>query len=89
MTPRVRRSESITLPPGRHPTLLRYKDEKCYPIAVEVGRVEKVSPIYTKPESDDESELSESSLDSRSEQGSYNPNDSRDSSVYGSETFGR
>ena len=28
MTPRARRSESITLPPGNHPGLIRYNDEK-------------------------------------------------------------
>jgi hypothetical protein len=30
MTPRARRSESITLPPGNHPGLIRYKDDKSY-----------------------------------------------------------
>jgi hypothetical protein len=30
MTPRTRRSESITLPPGNHPGLIRYKDDKSY-----------------------------------------------------------
>jgi hypothetical protein len=29
MTPRARRSESITLPPGNHPVLIRYNDEKA------------------------------------------------------------
>ena len=28
MSPRARRSESITLPPGNHPGLIRYNDEK-------------------------------------------------------------
>jgi len=28
MSPRARRSDSITLPPGHHPTLIRYNDEK-------------------------------------------------------------
>jgi len=30
MSPRARRSESITLPPGNHPGLIRYNDEKSY-----------------------------------------------------------
>lgn len=30
MTPRARRSESITLPPGNHPGLIRYKDDKTF-----------------------------------------------------------
>lgn len=90
MSPRARRSESITLPPGRHPILLRYKDEKSYPVAVELGREpEKISLSDAKSESDGDSDISESNLDSHSEQGSYNPNDSRDSSVYGIETCGR
>jgi hypothetical protein len=28
MSPRARRSESITLPAGHHPVLIRYRDEK-------------------------------------------------------------
>ena len=60
MSPRARRSESITLPPGHHPTLLRYKDEKSYPVAVEVGREsDKVYPNDTKPEADNRSALLE------------------------------
>jgi hypothetical protein len=30
MTPRTRRSESITLPPGNHPVLIRYNGDKSY-----------------------------------------------------------
>lgn len=30
MSPRARRSESITLPPGNHPGLIRYKDDKVF-----------------------------------------------------------
>ncbi|TVY75845.1 hypothetical protein LSUE1_G007732 [Lachnellula suecica] len=30
MSPRARRSESITLPPGNHPGLIRYNDDKSY-----------------------------------------------------------
>ena len=30
MSPRARRSESITLPPGNHPGLIRYKDQKSF-----------------------------------------------------------
>lgn len=28
MSPRARRSESVTLPPGNHPGLIRYNDDK-------------------------------------------------------------
>lgn len=28
MSPRAKRSESVTLPPGNHPCLIRYEDEK-------------------------------------------------------------
>ena len=38
MTPRARRSESITLPPGNHPGLVRYKDEKDFPTTSEKQR---------------------------------------------------
>lgn len=30
MSPRARRSDSITLPPGNHPGLIRYNDDKSF-----------------------------------------------------------
>jgi hypothetical protein len=69
MTPRARRSESITLPPGNHPCLVRYKDDKSY-----VPSTEKPSPapsIHTEYQS-------ESDLDAVSVSLSYDVNDSHD-----------
>jgi len=53
MTPRVRRSESITLPPGNHPGLIRYKDDKSY-----VPVVEKSVDADFDPKSEAEIRLS-------------------------------
>jgi hypothetical protein len=53
MTPRVRRSESITLPPGNHPGLIWFKDDKSYvPVA------EKLIDADFDPKSEAEIRLS-------------------------------
>ncbi|KAI9648063.1 Type 2 glycosyltransferase [Ciborinia camelliae] len=96
MSPRARRSESITLPPGNHPGLVRYKDE------VQVGppgTFEKHShqPSCSEksscalrlepdpyPHWDDEYDeffVDESNLDSASD-ASYDANDSNDDDVF-------
>lgn len=69
MTPRPRRSESITLPPGNHPNLVRYKDEKSF-----VPSTEKPDPAPSI-HSDYQSE---SDLDAVSISLSYDVNDSND-----------
>ena len=67
MSPRARRSESITLPPGNHPGLIRYNDDKTFPTASE-----KLS--------DPDDDQSESDLDSATDS-SYDVNDSNDNST--------
>ncbi len=72
MSPRARRSESITLPPGNHPGLIRYKDEK--------PKDDKSKDFYTTSEKSfdsDSDEISESDLDPASDD-SYDNNDSND-----------
>jgi len=49
MTPRARRSESITLPPGNHPGLIRYNDEKSSFTSSSIPKKEEEEcrpPIY-------------------------------------------
>jgi hypothetical protein len=72
MTPRPRRSESITLPPGNHPGLILYKDDKSY---VPPSPQEKPDPA---PSIDSEYQ-SESDMDAVSIRLSYEVNDSNDS----------
>lgn len=66
MSPRARRSESITLPPGNHPGLIRYKDDKEFFTTSE------------KPIDSDSDYLSESDLDEAPDP-SYDNNDSNES----------
>jgi hypothetical protein len=66
MSPRARRSESITLPPGNHPGLIRYKDDKTFPTSSEKAI-------------DPDDDQSESDLDCASDS-SYDVNDSSDNS---------
>ena len=66
MAPRARRSESVTLPPGNHPGLIRYNDDKTFPTSSE-----KVI--------DPDDDQSESDLDCASDS-SYDVNDSNDNS---------
>lgn len=54
MSPRARRSESITLPPGNYPNLIRYKDDKDY---------EYYTGSEKHIESVDDDDFSESDLD--------------------------
>jgi hypothetical protein len=71
MSPRARRSESITLPPGNHPGLIRYNDDKTY-----------TSPEKREPSEkgvDDDDGTSESNLDAATDH-SYDTNDSNDDS---------
>jgi hypothetical protein len=71
MTPRARRSESITLPPGNHPVLVRYKDDKSYiPSTEKPTTAPSAAPDYQ----------SESDLDAVSISLSYDLNDSNDDS---------
>lgn len=70
MSPRARRSESITLPPGNHPGLIRYNDDKSY-------TSEKHDPSEKGVDNDDGG--SESNLDSATDN-SYDANDSNDDS---------
>jgi hypothetical protein len=69
MSPRARRSESITLPPGNHPGLIRYKDEKNF-------NLEKEQHVDVALQNDDDP--SESDLGFASDD-SYDDNDSDDS----------
>lgn len=66
MTPRARRSESITLPPGNHPGLIRFKDDKSF------------IPSTEKTVDTDTDNKSESELDAATDD-SYDANDSNDS----------
>ena len=71
MSPRARRSESITMPPGNHPGLIRYNDDKTY-----------TSPEKCEPSEkgvDDDDGASESNLDAATDH-SYDANDSNDDS---------
>lgn len=70
MSPRARRSESITLPPGNHPGLIRYNDDKPF-------TTEKIAVFETDDSKSDGQ--TESDLDAVSDD-SYDPNDSNDSS---------
>lgn len=94
MSPRARRSESITLPPGNHPGLVRYKDE------VQVGAPEtfesshhtcseksscalglEPNPYLPSDDEYDEYFIDESNLDSASD-ASYDANDSHDDDIF-------
>lgn len=68
MSPRARRSESITLPPGNHPTLVRYNDDKVH-----------LCPSEKLIDHSDCDYSSESDLDDYPDEG-YDLNDSRTSS---------
>lgn len=75
MSPRARRSESITSPPASHPGLIRYNDDKTF-------ASEKVSDpdsSDTQDTHDTHDTPSESVFDSTSDD-SYDINDSNDSS---------
>ncbi|TVY14933.1 hypothetical protein LARI1_G008374 [Lachnellula arida] len=71
MSPRARRSESVTMPPGNHPGLIRYNDDKAYPSP------EKCDP--SEKEVDDNDAASESDLDAATDN-SYDANDLNDES---------
>lgn len=79
MSPRARRSESITLPPGNHPGLIRYNDDKPFPAEKLAVFEADDSKSDCKTESDTYSSAAESDLDAVSDD-SYDPNDSNDSS---------
>lgn len=66
MSPRARRSDSVTLPPGNQPGLIRYNDEKY-------------AENYTNPEESDDasSAVDESNFDSATDD-SYDVNDFND-----------
>jgi hypothetical protein len=68
MSPRARRSESITLPPGDHPGLIRYQDENT-----------SLSSSEKSCDSDSEA-ASESDLDYATDD-SYDVNESNDNST--------
>lgn len=71
MSPRARRSESVTMPPGNHPGLIRYNDDKSYTSSEKRDRSEK--------EVDDNDDASESDLDTATDN-SYDANDLNDDS---------
>jgi len=71
MSPRARRSESITLPPGNHPGLIRYNDDKTY------TSPEKREPSEKGGDGNDSE--SESNLDAATDY-SYDANDSNEDS---------
>ncbi len=75
MCPRARRSESITLPPGNHPVLGRYNDDKSY-----TGTTTTEKPIDHYDDDENDSEYEESDLDGASDD-SYDNNDSNTNSV--------
>ena len=70
MSPRARRSESITLPPGNHPGLIRYNDDKTF----------SASSEKVDDSGDEIDDQSESDLDCASDS-SYDVNDSNDNST--------
>jgi hypothetical protein len=70
MSPRARRSESITLPPGNHPGLIRYNDDKTF----------STSSEKVDDPGDEIDDQSESDLDCVSDS-SYDVNDSNDNST--------
>jgi hypothetical protein len=64
MSPRARRSESITLPPGNHPCLIRYQDEKGAKIAVEsnfTAPLDTTSTGSSTPSTEEDYDSAESS----------------------------
>ena len=69
MSPRARRSESITLPPGRHPILGHGKD----------GKTQVAAPEYPSEKTNFDGHMSESDLDEHSDT-SYDDYDSLSSS---------
>ena len=74
MSPRARRSESITSPPASHPGLIRYNDDKSF---TREKPSDSDADGYSDSD-DDDSILSEGIPDSTSD-GSYDLNDSNDS----------
>ena len=73
MTPRPRRSESITLPPGNQPGLILYKDDKSYVPPSPQEKPDPAPSIHSDYQS-------ESDMDAVSIRLSYEVNDSNDSS---------
>lgn len=71
MSPRARRSESIVLPPGNHPDLVRYNDKK---------QLLTTTVTAVDPGSDMEDTPSESDLDAASDK-NYDHDDSTSSSM--------
>ena len=87
MSPRARRSESITSPPANHPGLIRYNDDKSFviekPIDVGDDCVINDDDDDEANDDDDDSTRSEITMSSASDD-SHDPNDSivsRSSSV--------
>jgi hypothetical protein len=64
MSPRARRSESITLPAGNHPVLVRYTDEKNLMISSEKHIDVDSDEDYDEDDSDTSSNTSYDSNDS-------------------------
>ncbi|KAG9235954.1 nucleotide-diphospho-sugar transferase [Amylocarpus encephaloides] len=69
MSPRARRSESVTLPPGNHPVLIQYKDSKSF------VNEKHVDMNHASDDNGDHPSMSESELDAKSDS-SYDANDS-------------
>src|SRR5579859_4944600 len=71
MSPRARRSESITMPPGNHPGLIRYNDDKSFTAEKLIDSEGYVLPekheIHSDIDHDTDGHQSESTLDSDSD----------------------
>ncbi len=95
MSPRGRRSESITLPPGNHPGLIRYNDKKSFPDEKIFSSDEKaaVSAIEIAVDSDSDSASDSDMLDAKTDDSddSYDHDDSasNSSSTTAMDTRGR
>ncbi|KAH6711858.1 nucleotide-diphospho-sugar transferase [Leptodontidium sp. 2 PMI_412] len=84
MSPRGRRSESITLPPGNHPGLVRYNDGKMFICSPDEKEHMIVSTVEMTANSDDswsdsDGDLMEARTDSSDD--SYDHDDSNSSSM--------
>jgi hypothetical protein len=80
MYPRARRSESITLPPGNHPGLVRYKDEKDFLTTSEKQR-DLDSDGFSDSDDFSESDLGFNSSHSDDDNDSYDDRTSNPNSV--------
>lgn len=66
MTPRARRSESITLPPGNHPGLIQFNNDKSFVVekGIESDSTVVVDEALDSSEDDFRSSISDDTYDS-------------------------